>query len=277
MNTNDINTIDQYIKEIKERELLSFEEEKQLFREYNNGSAAAKQKIVEHNLRLVVSIAKTYIGKTKIGFQDLIQEGNLGLMAAVDKFDVNTGYKFSTYATFWIKQYIGRTLANNGRTIRIPAYLIENISKIKKIQKKYESNENLLTPELLSRETGLSIKEVKAALGATQEPLSLHATVNEEENISIGDTIPDDTIEEFEKTIMMEHRKNKIKELLSTLSEREKEVVVKRYGLDGKAPRTLVDAGAEIGISRERVRQIEEKAMRKLRHPVRAKMFKELL
>lgn len=277
MNTNDINTIDQYIKEIKERELLSFEEEKQLFREYNNGSAAAKQKIVEHNLRLVVSIAKTYIGKTKIGFQDLIQEGNLGLMAAVDKFDVNTGYKFSTYATFWIKQYIGRTLANNGRTIRIPAYLIENISKIKKIQKKYESNENLLTPELLSRETGLSIKEVKAALGATQEPLSLHATVNEEENISIGDTIPDDTIEEFEKTVMIEHRKNKIKELLSTLSEREKEVVVKRYGLDGKAPRTLVDAGAEIGISRERVRQIEEKAMRKLRHPVRAKMFKELL
>ena len=271
-----------YLKEIGKVPLLSNEEELELARAMVEGETpeirdAAKQKLVEANLRLVVSIAKRYVGRGMF-FLDLIQEGNLGLMKSVEKFDYTKGYKFSTYATWWIRQGITRAIADQARTIRIPVHMVETINKVLRVSRQLlQELGHEATPEEIAEVMNIPVEKVRETMKIAQEPVSLETPIGEEEDSHLGDFIPDDDApapaEAASYAMLREH----LDEVLHTLTPREMQVLKLRFGFDDGRSRTLEEVGTEFGITRERIRQIEAKALRKLRHPSRAKKLKDYL
>ncbi len=266
-----------YLKEIGCVPLLSGAEELELAKAMTEGDETAKSKIVEANLRLVVSIAKRYMGKG-LFFLDLIQEGNLGLMKAADKFDYTKGYKFSTYATWWIRQAITRAISEQSRTIRIPVHMVESIHRVSRCQRQLlQELGRDPTHEEIAQELGMPTDTVREILKVAQEPVSLEAPVGDEEDSRFGDFIPDNGTPEPDDVATNQLLKENISEILHTLSPREEHVIKLRYGLIDGRVRTLEEVGNEFNITRERIRQIESKALRKLRHPSRAKKLKGYL
>jgi len=266
-----------YLKEIGKVQLLSAEEEVELAKQIEEGSEEAKQKLNEANLRLVVSIAKRYVGRG-MQFLDLIQEGNMGLLKAVDKFDYRKGYKFSTYATWWIRQAITRAIADQARTIRIPVHMVETINKLTRVQRQLcQKLGKEPTPDQIAKEMGMPVEKVREIIKISQEPVSLETPVGEEEDSHIGDFIPDEDTqtpaESAAQTLLREH----IIEVLNSLTPREQRVLRLRFGLDDGRPRTLEEVGKEFNVTRERIRQIEAKSLRKLRHPTRSKKLKDYI
>lgn len=266
-----------YLKEIGIVPLLSNEEEKELAIAVENGDLEAKQRLAEANLRLVVSIAKRYVGRG-MQFLDLIQEGNMGLMKAVDKFDYSKGFKFSTYATWWIRQAITRAIADQARTIRIPVHMVETINKLVREQR------NLLqelgqdpTPEQIAERMDMTPDKVREILKIAQEPVSLETPIGEEDDSHLGDFIEDEVIEnpvDYTTRVVL---REQLDEVLDTLTDREENVLRLRFGLDDGKMRTLEDVGKVFNVTRERIRQIEAKALRKLRHPSRSKQLKDFI
>ena len=267
-----------YLREIGRIKLLSADEEIDLARKIVAGGklgAIAKRKLVQANLRLVVSIAKKYVGRGML-FLDLIQEGNLGLIRAAEKFDHERGYKFSTYATWWIRQAITRAIADQARTIRIPVHMVETINKLKKVTRKLAQElARKPTEEELSAEMGISINKLREIVKVAQEPLSLETPVGKEEDSRLGDFIEDKDADAPVKTVAHELLREDLAEVLSSLSPRERDVLRLRFGMDDGRQRTLEEVGQLFGVTRERIRQIEAKALRKLRHPNRSKKLKE--
>ena len=266
-----------YLKEIGKIPLLTGEEEVTLAKAMESGDEEAKRKLAEANLRLVVSIAKRYVGRGML-FLDLIQEGNLGLMKAVDKFDYTKGFKFSTYATWWIRQAITRAIADQARTIRIPVHMVETINKLVRVQRQLVQELGRdATAEEIGAEMNLDVDKVRDILKIAQEPVSLETPIGEEEDSHLGDFIPDDEILSPSDAATFTMLKEQLDDVLGTLTEREKKVLILRFGLyDGRA-RTLEEVGKEFDVTRERIRQIEAKALRKLRHPSRSKKLKDFL
>ena len=266
-----------FLKEIGKIQLLSLEEEADLAERMVNGDKKAKQKLVESNLRLVVSIAKRYIGRG-MHFLDLIQEGNLGLIKAVDKFDPTKGYKFSTYATWWIRQAITRAIADQARTIRIPVHMVETINRLMR------NSRHLLqtlgrepTPEEIAAEMEIPVEKVREILKISQDPISLETPVGEEDDSSVGNFIPDDDAPSPSDQAADVLLKEQIEEVMETLTPREARVLRLRFGLEDGRTRTLEEVGREFMVTRERIRQIEAKALRKLRHPSRSKKLKDFM
>ncbi len=278
--TKDININDpvrMYLKEIGRISLLSPEEELELSEKVASGDEYAKNKLAESNLRLVVSIAKRYVGRGLL-FLDLIQEGNIGLMKAVDKFDSDKGYKFSTYATWWIRQAITRALADQARTIRVPVHMVETINKMSRIQRQLTLELNREpTEEELAKKMGISIDKVREVIKISQEPVSLETPIGEEDDSHLGDFIKDESSMSPEEYATNEILKEEIKSVLMTLQVREQEVLELRFGLVDGTCHTLEEVGKKFNVTRERIRQIEAKALRKLRHPSRAKKLKDFL
>ena len=266
-----------YLKEIGKIPLLTAEEEVELAKAMEAGDEIAKKKLAEANLRLVVSIAKRYVGRGML-FLDLIQEGNLGLMKAVDKFDYQKGFKFSTYATWWIRQAITRAIADQARTIRIPVHMVETINKLVRVQRQLVQELGRdPTAEEIGAEMNLDVDKVRDILKIAQEPVSLETPIGEEEDSHLGDFIPDDEILSPSDAATFTMLKEQLDDVLDTLTDREKKVLILRFGLyDGRA-RTLEEVGKEFDVTRERIRQIEAKALRKLRHPSRSKKLKDFL
>ena len=267
-----------YLREIGRIKLLTADEEIDLARKIvagGNSGAIAKRKLVQANLRLVVSIAKKYVGRGML-FLDLIQEGNLGLIRAAEKFDHERGYKFSTYATWWIRQAITRAIADQARTIRIPVHMVETINKLKKVTRKL-AQELARKPseEELSQEMGISINKLREIIKVAQEPLSLETPIGKEEDSRLGDFIEDKDADAPVKTVAHELLREDLAEVLGSLSARERDVLRLRFGIDDGKQRTLEEVGQLFGVTRERIRQIEAKALRKLRHPNRSKRLKE--
>ncbi len=266
-----------YLKEIGKVPLLTGEEEIELAKRMEEGDEWAKQKLCEANLRLVVSIAKRYVGRGML-FLDLIQEGNLGLIKAVDKFDWRKGYKFSTYATWWIRQAITRSIADQARTIRIPVHMVETINKLMRIQRQLlQEFGREATPEEIAEEMEISVEKVREILKIAQEPVSLETPIGEEEDSHLGDFIPDDDVPAPAEAAAFSMLKEQLVEVLDTLTEREQKVLKLRFGLDDGRARTLEEVGKQFDVTRERIRQIEAKALRKLRHPSRSKKLKDYL
>ena len=266
-----------YLKEIGKVPLLSAEEEIELAKKMEEGDERAKQKLAEANLRLVVSIAKRYVGRGML-FLDLIQEGNLGLIKAVEKFDYRKGYKFSTYATWWIRQAITRAIADQARTIRIPVHMVETITKVKKASSQLlHKNGHDPSPEEIAAELNLPVERVREIMRIAQDPVSLETPIGEEEDSHLGDFIPDDDAPAPADAASLILLKEKLGEVLSTLTEREEKVLRLRFGLEDGRSRTLEEVGKEFDVTRERIRQIEAKALRKLRHPSRSKKVKDFL
>ena len=266
-----------YLKEIGKVPLLSSEDEIELAKNIELGDDNAKQRLTEANLRLVVSIAKRYVGRG-MQFLDLIQEGNLGLIKAVEKFDYRKGYKFSTYATWWIRQAITRAIADQARTIRIPVHMVETINRIVRTSREMVQKlgrEPL--PEELAKELNMDVEQVQKALKISQEPVSLETPVGEEDDSHLGDFIQDDNIPVPAEAAAYMMLKEQLSEVLLTLNEREQKVLKLRFGLDDGRSRTLEEVGKEFDVTRERIRQIEAKAIRKLRHPSRSKKLKDYL
>ena len=266
-----------YLKEIGKVPLLSAEREIELAKRMEEGDEDAKKELAEANLRLVVSIAKRYVGRGML-FLDLIQEGNLGLIKAVEKFDYHKGYKFSTYATWWIRQAITRAIADQARTIRIPVHMVETINKLIRVSRQLlqELGREPL-PEEIAKELDMPVERVREILKISQEPVSLETPIGEEEDSHLGDFIPDDDIPAPADAAAFSLLKEQLNEVLNTLNERERDVLRLRFGLvDGKA-RTLEEVGSQFNVTRERIRQIEAKALRKLRHPSRSKKLKDYL
>ncbi len=266
-----------YLKDIGRIPLLTPEEEIELASRMAKGDPAAKQRLSEANLRLVVSIAKKYV-RRGMQFLDLIQEGNMGLIKAVDKFDYTKGFKFSTYATWWIRQAITRAIADQARTIRIPVHMVENISKVKKMQSQmlHETGEEPSEEEIAKR-LEMPLERVREIIRISQDPVSLETPIGEEEDSHLGDFIPDDDAPAPADEACVSVLKQTLGEVLDTLTEREKKVIIMRFGLiDGKQ-RTLEEVGAQFNVTRERIRQIETKALRKLRHPSRSKRLKDFI
>lgn len=266
-----------YLKEIGRVPLLSAQEEVELANLIEQGDEEAKRRLAEANLRLVVSIAKRYVGRGML-FLDLIQEGNMGLIKAVEKFDYRKGFKFSTYATWWIRQAITRAIADQARTIRIPVHMVETINKLIRV------NRQLLqelgrepAPEEIAKEMGLTPEKVREIQKIAQEPVSLETPIGEEDDSHLGDFIPDDDAQAPAEAAAYELLKEQLKDVLDTLSEREENVLRLRFGLDDGRTRTLEEVGKVFGVTRERIRQIEAKALRKLRHPSRSKRLKDFL
>ena len=266
-----------YLREIGRIPLLTYEEELDLAQKILDGDEEAKQKLAESNLRLVVSIAKKYLGRGML-FLDLIQEGNMGLIKAVDKFDYSKGFKFSTYATWWIRQAITRAIADQARTIRIPVHMVETINKL------IRTSRHLLqrlgrepTPEELSEELEMPIEKVMEIQKIAQDPVSLETPIGEEDDSHLGDFIPDDDIPAPAEAAAFTLLKEQLIEVLDTLTDREEKVLRLRFGLDDGRARTLEEVGKEFNVTRERIRQIEAKALRKLRHPSRSKKLKDYL
>ncbi len=266
-----------YLKEIGKVPLLSAEEEKDLAERMANGDEEAKKRLCEANLRLVVSIAKRYVGRGML-FLDLIQEGNLGLIKAVDKFDYTKGYKFSTYATWWIRQAITRSIADQARTIRIPVHMVETINKLIRVSRQLlQTYGREPTPEEIAVEMGLSVEKVREIQKIAQEPVSLETPIGEEEDSHLGDFIPDEDVPAPAEAAAFSMLKEQLIEVLDTLTEREQKVLKLRFGLEDGRARTLEEVGKEFEVTRERIRQIEAKALRKLRHPSRSKKLKDYL
>ena len=266
-----------YLKEIGSFPLLSLEEEVELAEKILKGDDWAKKKLAEANLRLVVSIAKRYVGRGML-FLDLIQEGNLGLIKAVEKFDHTKGIKFSTYATWWIRQAITRAIADQARTIRIPVHMVETINKVKKVQSQLlHKNGQEPSVEDLAAELDMPQDKVREILKVAQEPISLESPIGEEEDSHLGDFIPDYDVPVPEEAATHTLLKEQLNEVLATLTPREAKVLSLRFGIEDGRPRTLEEVGKEFNVTRERIRQIEAKALRKLRHPSRNKKLKDFL
>jgi len=266
-----------YLKEIGKVPLLSADEEIELAKKMEEGDEEAKKKLCEANLRLVVSIAKRYVGRGML-FLDLIQEGNLGLIKAVDKFDWRKGYKFSTYATWWIRQAITRAIADQARTIRIPVHMVETINKLIRISRQLlQEYGREPSPEEIAEEMDISVDKVREILKIAQEPVSLETPIGEEEDSHLGDFIPDDDVPAPAEAAAFSMLKEQLVEVLDTLTEREQKVLKLRFGLEDGRARTLEEVGKRFDVTRERIRQIEAKALRKLRHPSRSKKLKDYL
>lgn len=266
-----------YLKEIGRTPLLKFADEISLAKAYEKGERWAKQKLIESNLRLVVSIAKKYIGRG-LSLLDLIQEGNQGLIRAVEKYDWRKGYKFSTYATWWIRQAITRAIADQARTIRIPVHMVETINRYLKISRKLmQELGREATPEEIAKEMEVDVVKVREIMKVSQEPTSLATPVGDDEDSLLGDFIQDTTQPSPYDSASRELLKEHLDEVLHTLSDREKRVLILRFGLEDGRPRTLEEVGVEFGVTRERIRQIEAKALRKLRHPSRSKKLRDYL
>ena len=266
-----------YLKEIGKVPLLTAEEEVELAKRMEEGDEEAKKRLAEANLRLVVSIAKRYVGRGML-FLDLIQEGNLGLLKAVEKFDYRKGYKFSTYATWWIRQAITRAIADQARTIRIPVHMVETINKLIRVSRQLlQELGREPTPEEIAKEMDLSVERVRAILKISQEPVSLETPIGEEEDSHLGDFIRDDNAPVPADAAAFTMLKEQLEEVLGTLTEREQKVLRLRFGLDDGRARTLEEVGREFNVTRERIRQIEAKALRKLRHPSRSRKLKDYL
>ena len=266
-----------YLKEIGKVSLLTAEEEIELAKKMEQGDEDAKKRLAEANLRLVVSIAKRYVGRGML-FLDLIQEGNLGLIKAVEKFDYRKGYKFSTYATWWIRQAITRAIADQARTIRIPVHMVETINKLIRVSRQLlQDLGREPTPEEISEEMEMSVERVREILKISQEPVSLETPIGEEEDSHLGDFIQDDNVPVPADAAAFTLLKEQLVEVLGTLTEREQKVLRLRFGLDDGRARTLEEVGKEFNVTRERIRQIEAKALRKLRHPSRSRKLKDYL
>ena len=266
-----------YLKEIGRVPLLSAEEEVELAIRMSEGDVAAKKRLSEANLRLVVSIAKRYVGRG-MQFLDLIQEGNLGLIKAVEKFDHTKGFKFSTYATWWIRQAITRAIADQARTIRIPVHMVETINKVKKVNSQLlHENGHEPTNEQIAEKLEMPVEKVREIMRVAQEPVSLETPIGEEEDSHLGDFIPDEDAPAPSDVASHTMLKEQLAEVLSTLIPREEKVLRLRFGLEDGRSRTLEEVGKEFNVTRERIRQIEAKALRKLRHPSRSKKLKDFL
>lgn len=266
-----------YLKEIGKVDLLTAAEEVELAKRMEAGEEFAKQRLAEANLRLVVSIAKRYVGRGML-FLDLIQEGNLGLIKAVEKFDYRKGYKFSTYATWWIRQAITRAIADQARTIRIPVHMVETINKLIRVSRQLlqELGRDPL-PEEIAKELDITVEKVREILKISQEPVSLETPIGEEEDSHLGDFIQDTNVPVPAEAAAFTLLREQLVEVLSTLTEREQKVLRLRFGLDDGRARTLEEVGKEFNVTRERIRQIEAKALRKLRHPSRSRKLKDYL
>jgi RNA polymerase primary sigma factor len=266
-----------YLKEIGKIPLLSAEEELKFAQGITNGDEVSRKKLTEANLRLVVSIAKKYVGRG-MQFLDLIQEGNLGLIKAVEKFDYQKGYKFSTYATWWIRQAITRAIADQARTIRIPVHMVETINKIMRVSRQLVQELGRdPQPEELARHLRMPVEKVREIMKISQEPVSLETPIGEEEDSHLGDFIPDDDAPAPAEAAAYILLKEQLTDVLDTLTQREEKVLRLRFGLDDGRARTLEEVGKEFNVTRERIRQIEAKALRKLRHPSRSKKLKDYL
>ena len=266
-----------YLKEIGKVPLLTAEEEKELAMKMEAGDMEAKKRLAEANLRLVVSIAKRYVGRGML-FLDLIQEGNLGLIKAVVKFDYRKGYKFSTYATWWIRQAITRAIADQARTIRIPVHMVETINKLIRVQRQLlQELGREPYPEEIAEKMGLPVERVREIQKISQEPVSLETPIGEEEDSHLGDFIQDDNVPVPAEAAAFTLLKEQLVEVLGTLTEREQKVLCLRFGLEDGRARTLEEVGKEFDVTRERIRQIEAKALRKLRHPSRSRKLKDYL
>jgi len=266
-----------YLKEIGKIPLLSPEEEIDLAIRMSEGDEEAKRRMAEANLRLVVSIAKRYVGRGML-FLDLIQEGNLGLIKAVEKFDYTKGYKFSTYATWWIRQAITRAIADQARTIRIPVHMVETINKVIRVSRQLlQELGHDPSPEEIAEEMGMPVEKVRDILKIAQEPVSLETPIGEEEDSHLGDFIPDEDASEPSEAASFTLLKEQLMSVLSTLTPREEKVLRLRFGIEDGRTRTLEEVGKEFNVTRERIRQIEAKALRKLRHPSRSKKLRDFL
>ena len=266
-----------YLREIGKVPLLTPEEEQELARRMADGDKEAAARMTEANLRLVVSIAKRYVGRG-MQFLDLIQEGNIGLMKAVEKFDFNKGYKFSTYATWWIRQAVTRAIADQARTIRVPVHMVETINKVIRVSRQLlQELGHDPSPEEIAEEMGMTTEKVKEVLKVAQEPVSMETPIGEEEDSHLGDFIKDEGASEPAEAAASTMLRNELEEVLNTLSPREKQVLELRFGLNDGQPRTLEEVGKQFNVTRERIRQIEAKALRKLRHPTRSRKLKDFL
>lgn len=266
-----------YLKEIGKVPLLTADEEIELAKRMEKGDSAAKKKLAEANLRLVVSIAKRYVGRGML-FLDLIQEGNLGLIKAVEKFDYRKGYKFSTYATWWIRQAITRAIADQARTIRIPVHMVETINKLIRVSRQLlQELGREPSPEEIAAEMEIPVERVREILKISQEPVSLETPIGEEEDSHLGDFIQDDNVPVPADAATFTLLKEQLEDVLGTLTEREQKVLILRFGLEDGRSRTLEEVGKEFNVTRERIRQIEAKALHKLRHPSRSRKLKDYL
>ena len=266
-----------YLREIGRIPLLTYDEELELAKKVLEGDEAAKQKLAEANLRLVVSIAKKYVGRG-MSFLDLIQEGNMGLIKAVEKFDYTKGFKFSTYATWWIRQAITRAIADQARTIRIPVHMVETINKVIRVSRQLlQELGHDPSPEEIAEEMNMPVDKVREILKIAQEPVSLETPIGEEEDSHLGDFIPDEGASEPSEAASFTLLQEQLVDVLSTLTPREEKVLKLRFGIEDGRPRTLEEVGKEFNVTRERIRQIEAKALRKLRHPSRSKKLKDFL
>ena len=266
-----------YLKEIGQVNLLDAEEEISLAKRIEEGDEEARQKMIEANLRLVVSIAKKYMG-SGMSFLDLIQEGNTGLMKAVEKFDYTKGYKFSTYATWWIRQAVTRSIADKSRTIRIPVHMMETINKLSKVTRQLlQENGKEPTDKQIAERMDISEEKVKEIKKVSREPISLETPIGEEEDSDLGDFVEDDDSPAPDEQAENYLLKEQLNEVLETLTDREKRILELRFGIEDGRPRTLEEVGKEFGVTRERIRQIEAKALRKLRHPSRSEKLRDYL
>ena len=267
-----------YLKKISKNPLLTFEEEQELSKRASQGDLEAREILITSNLRLVVSIAKKYSRNTRIPLIDLIQEGNIGLTIAADRFDYSKGYRFSTYATWWIRQAISKIVLDQSRAIRVPVHIIDQLSKMGKASSElYQELHREPTTKEIAQRMNIDEKKVKELQSIVKEPISMDQILNDEEDATIGDLMADESITAPEEDIYKEEVTRKVREVLNTLNEREADVLARRYGLGGTRPQTLDEVGKAYGLSKERIRQIEEKAMKKLRNPMRTELIKDLL